>query len=247
MYNVNMKPQQHSQKSSKLLKALNVIFWILGPSLILIGLFILFVYLTTPLMPIGYGDIIFLAFLPIILAGLVSVAYIIMVAIHIMASLKKKVSISKLHTIAAAAIFIVGLLPYFGPINFTFNLMFQPAIQSISTAVKHSQFTGPTAEQLAEANLQSFDKAQTLIDGCNVSSILYWRFDYEGPYTKDNAYIIVKARNNGTIAYEPAPSSVNLAFSEKYRLEEAMKNYHKGPYPACLLDVEWDKRGFGDI
>lgn len=243
-----MKPSKpHNQKSIKLLKTMNVMLWILGPALILAAAFILFVHITAPFQPVGYGDVIFLVFPILILGGFASVTYIGMVIFYTISRLKKKLPISKLHAIAASAIFVIGLLPSFGPINLTFNLMFQPVIQSISTTVKHSQFTGPTAEQLAEANLQSFDKAQTLIDGCNVGSISYWRFDYEGPYTKDNAYIIVKARNNGTIAYEPAPSSVNLAFSEKYRLEEAMKNYHKGPYPACLLDVEWDKRGFGDI
>lgn len=220
-------------------KALNVILIVLGSILVVLSAFLLFITITASFMPVGYGDIILFADPLIIMSGIVSVAYIILVVIYSIRRLKEKMPQSKLHIIAAISILIIGLLPYFGPIRLAFNATFQPVIQSVSRTIKDSQFEGPTEEQITQANLESFDKAQALFDGCNVSSILYWRYDSDGPHTQENSYIIVQARNNGTIAYGEAPPNVHLPASDKDKLVDAIKNYSKGPYPACKLEIPW--------
>ena len=240
-----MKPHLKTQVKT-LKKPLNIILIILGSSYALLVMFILFVLVTAASRPIGYGDIILFAIPLVLLIGLGSVVYICMVIIYSTKQFKKKKALSKLHISAAIAMLIVGLLPSIGPIRLIYSATLQPSIQILVTSIKDSQFKGPTSTQIAQANLETFEKAQALFDGCNVSSIYYWRFDTDGPFTERNSYLVVSARNNGTIAYEKAPANVRLPITDKEKLKSAMKEYSMGPYPACKLDIEWrDENQFG--
>jgi hypothetical protein len=166
-----------------------------------------------------------------------------MVVIHTILQLKRKLAPNKNHLITAAFILMIGLFPSIGPIRLLYGVTVQPKIDSLSKDIKDSQFKGPTDAQITQANIESFDKAQALFDGCNVSRIYYWRFDRDGPQTEQNNYIVVASRNNGTVAYGDKPPDVQLLTSDKEKLKDAIKDYHKGPYPACEKAIRWDDEG----
>lgn len=237
-----MQTNSQNQKiNNSYKKILNLTLIVLGSALLLLGIFLLFITVSSIYMPVGYGDIVFIAIPLMIMIGLVSVAYIIMVTIHLILQHKRELPSSKLHLIAAVVVLIIGLQPYFGPIRVLYGSSLHPVIELISNTFQDSNFKGPTAAQIAKANLESFDKAQALFDGCNVSSIKYWRYDIDGPFTEKNSYIIVGARNNGTDAYREAPPSINLLISNKDKVKNAIKDYSKGPYPACKENIYWNE------
>lgn len=205
--------------------------------LLLMGAFIALVYITR------VGDLILFGIPLFLLCGVLSVGYIGMVVIHTILQLKRKLAPNKNHVITAAFILMIGLFPGFGPIGLLYGVTIQPRVESISKDIKDSQFKGPTDAQITQANIEGFDKAQALFDGCNVSRIYYWRFDRDGPQTEQNNYIVVASRNNGTIAYGPKPPDVHLLTSDKENLKNAIKDYHKGPYPACAKVIPWNDEG----
>jgi len=235
--NKNSKSTQPlTQKSTGMRQALNIMLGTLAIGLLLIGA--IWIYLSY----FGYGNFLFvLAPQPIVVWGLLAFAYTVLGVIYLVSQIKHKKPVSKLHIIGLIAVFLIGLIPNIGAIRLTGGLI-NKAIQPIIETIEYNNAGGPTEEQKAAIKIGNFEDAQALIDGCNVSSILYWLYDYKGPYDMKNTYIVIQARNNGTIDFGLAPDNVNLPVTDKAKLKEAIKSYSDGPYPACQKAIEWKDR-----
>lgn len=194
----------------------------------------------------GCGDIFLIALVPIFLGGSAMIVYLPMAGFYFFRSLRRKETVALRHVLGVCIVLGLGLLPNVGPLWLMGAMINQNYIQPYVHDLEYQRNGGPSAEMKAKVTLGTYEEAVALIRSCNVSSIEYFTYDYRGPYDAVNTYILVRTRNNGSVAYERAPDNVKLPFSDKERIEAAAREKNadlSGSYPNCKNEIKIDPRG----
>ncbi len=189
----------------------------------------------------GCGDIFLLALFPIFGIGALTFVYLIGSVIYVFSHLVRRQPIKRRHIVGMIITLALGIVPNVGPLWLAGTLVQQTYIQPAIERAEYNRNGGPTEALKAAIPLGNFEDATRLIDSCNVSEIWYRRYDYNGPEEARNLYIIVIARNNGSVAYETAPQDIYLPYSDKDRIVAAVKEKNDnltGPYPNCANEIE---------